>query len=222
MELVKGADFICIRELTGGMYFGEKYQDNDKAYDTNYYTRPEIERILKVAFQYAMQRRKHLTVVDKANVLASSRLWRQIAQEMAPQYPEVTTDYMYVDNAAMRMIQEPTFFDVMVTENTFGDILTDLGAAISGGMGLAAGANLNPERTFPSMFEPIHGSAPDIAGQDKANPIATILSAAMMLRYSFDLQQEADKAGIPLYMPKLNLCTDNAAMIASAAYFRYM
>ena len=106
-ELVDGADFLCIRELTGGMYFGEKYQDNDKAYDTNMYTRPEIERILKVGFEYAMKRNKHLTVVDKANVLASSRLWRQIAREMAPDYPEVTTDYMYVDNAAMRMIQEP-------------------------------------------------------------------------------------------------------------------
>ena len=135
-ELVDGADFLCIRELTGGMYFGEKYQDNDKAYDTNLYTRPEIERILKVGFEYAMKRNKHLTVVDKANVLASSRLWRQIAQEMAPQYPEVRTDYMYVDNAAMRMIQEPKFFDVMVTENTFGDILTDEGSCISGSMGL--------------------------------------------------------------------------------------
>ena len=123
-ELIEGADFICIRELTGGMYFGEKYESDEKAYDTNFYTRPEIERILKVAFEYAMKRRKHLTVVDKANVLASSRLWRKVAQEMAPQYPEVTTDYMYVDNASMRMIAEPRFFDVMVTENTFGDILS--------------------------------------------------------------------------------------------------
>ena len=140
-ELVDGADFLCIRELTGGMYFGEKYQDNDKAYDTNMYTRPEIERILKVGFEYAMKRNKHLTVVDKANVLASSRLWRQIAQEMAPQYPEVTTDYMFVDNAAMKMIQEPKFFDVMVTENTFGDILTDEGSCISGSMGLLPSAS---------------------------------------------------------------------------------
>ena len=130
-ELVEGADFLCI----------EKYQDNDKAYDTNMYTRPEVERILKVGFEYAMKRRKHLTVVDKANVLASSRLWRQIAQEMAPAYPEVRTDYMYVDNAAMRMIQEPTFFDVMVTENTFGDILTDEGSCISGSMGLLPSAS---------------------------------------------------------------------------------
>ena len=121
-ELVKDADFICIRELTGGMYFGEKYQDDDKAYDTNLYTRPEIERILRVAYDYARQRRHHLTVVDKANVLASSRLWRQVAKEIEPQYPDVTTDYMFVDNASMRMIAEPTFFDVMVTENTFATV----------------------------------------------------------------------------------------------------
>ena len=147
-ELVDGADFLCIRELTGGMYFGEKYQDYDKAYDTNYYTRPEIERILRVGFEYAMKRRKHLTVVDKANVLASSRLWRQIAQEMAPQYPEVTTDYMYVDNAAMRMIQEPT-----------------------------------------PVFEPIHGSWPQAKGLNIANPLAQILSVAMLFEH-FDCKEE--------------------------------
>ena len=186
MELVKGADFICIRELTGGMYFGEKYQDNDKAYDTNYYTRPEIERILKVAFQYAMQRRKHLTVVDKANVLASSRLWRQIAQEMAPQYPEVTTDYMYVDNAAMRMIQEPTFFDVMVTENTFGDILTDEGSVITGSMGLLPSASIGESTP---VFEPIHGSWPQAKGLNIANPLAQVLSVAMLFEY-FNLKEE--------------------------------
>ena len=186
MELVKGADFICIRELTGGMYFGEKYQDNDKAYDTNYYTRPEIERILKIAFQYAMQRRKHLTVVDKANVLASSRLWRQIAQEMAPQYPEVTTDYMYVDNAAMRMIQEPTFFDVMVTENTFGDILTDEGSVITGSMGLLPSASIGESTP---VFEPIHGSWPQAKGLNIANPLAQVLSVAMLFEY-FNLKEE--------------------------------
>lgn len=179
-ELVEKADFICIRELTGGMYFGEKYQDNDKAYDTNYYTRPEIERILKVAFEYAMKRKKHLTVVDKANVLASSRLWRQIAQEMAPHYPEVTTDYMFVDNAAMRMIQEPTFFDVMVTENTFGDILTDEGSCISGSMGLLPSASTG-EGT--PVFEPIHGSWPQAKGKNIANPLAQILSVAMLFEY---------------------------------------
>lgn len=185
-EIVKDADFICIRELTGGMYFGEKYQDNDKAYDTNMYTRPEIERILKVGFEYAMKRRKHLTVVDKANVLASSRLWRQIAQEIAPSYPEVTTDYMYVDNAAMRMIQEPAFFDVMVTENTFGDILTDEGSVISGSMGLLPSASTG-EGT--PVFEPIHGSWPQAKGLNIANPLAQILSVAMLFEY-FNLKEE--------------------------------
>ncbi len=185
-ELVRGADFICIRELTGGMYFGEKYEDNDKAYDTNYYSRPEIERILRVAFDYAMRRRKHLTVVDKANVLASSRLWRKVAQEMAPQYPEVETDYMYVDNAAMRMIQEPTFFDVMVTENTFGDILTDEGSCITGSMGLLPSASTG-EHT--PVFEPIHGSWPQAKGLNIANPLAQILSVAMLFEH-FNLQAE--------------------------------
>ena len=185
-DLVKDADFICIRELTGGMYFGEKYQDNDKAYDTNAYTREEIERILKVAFEYARKRRKHLTVVDKANVLASSRLWRQIAQEMAPQYPDVNTDYMYVDNAAMRMIQEPRFFDVMVTENTFGDILTDEGSCISGSMGLLPSASTG---LSTPVFEPIHGSWPQAKGLNIANPLAQILSVSMLFEY-FDLSAE--------------------------------
>ena len=166
-ELVSGADFICIRELTGGMYFGEKYQDNDKAYDTNAYTRHEVERILEVAYKYAMQRRKHLTVVDKANVLASSRLWRQVAKEVALRYPEVETDYMFVDNAAMRMIQDPKFFDVMVTENTFGDILTDEGSCITGSMGLLPSASTG-EHT--PVFEPI-------------------LSVAMLFEY-FGLKEE--------------------------------
>ena len=185
-DLVRGADFICIRELTGGMYFGEKYQDNEKAYDTNAYTRPEIERILKVAFEYARRRRKHLTVVDKANVLASSRLWRQIAKEMAPQYPDVETDYMFVDNAAMRMIQDPRFFDVMVTENTFGDILTDEGSCITGSMGLLPSASTGEH--IP-VFEPIHGSWPQAKGLNIANPLAQILSVAMLFEY-FDLKEE--------------------------------
>lgn len=187
-ELIEGADFICIRELTGGMYFGEKYQDNDKAYDTNYYTRPEIERILKVGFEYARKRRKHLTVVDKANVLASSRLWRQIAQEMAPQYPDVVTDYMFVDNAAMRMLSEPTFFDVMVTENTFGDILTDEGSCISGSMGLLPSASTGESTP---VFEPVHGSWPQAAGKNLANPLAQILSVAMLFDH-FDLKAEGE------------------------------
>ena len=179
-DLVKGADFICIRELTGGMYFGEKYQDDEKAYDTNYYTRPEIERILKVGFEYARRRNRHLTVVDKANVLASSRLWRKVAQEMESSYPDVRTDYMYVDNAAMRMIQEPTFFDVMVTENTFGDILTDEGSCITGSMGLLPSASTG-EHT--PVFEPIHGSWPQAKGLNIANPLAQILSVAMLFEY---------------------------------------
>ena len=187
-ELVQDADFLCIRELTGGMYFGEKYQDNDKAYDTNLYTRAEIERILRVAFDYAMKRRRHLTVVDKANVLASSRLWRQVAQEMAPQYPEVQTDYMYVDNAAMRMIQEPTFFDVMVTENTFGDILTDEGSVISGSMGLLPSASTGESTP---VFEPIHGSWPQAKGQNIANPLAQILSVAMLFEHFGCLEEGA-------------------------------
>lgn len=185
-ELVRGADFICIRELTGGMYFGEKFESDERAYDTNVYTRPEIERILRVGFEYAMKRKRHLTIVDKANVLASSRLWRKVAQEMAPQYPEVVTDYMFVDNAAMRMIQEPRFFDVMVTENTFGDILTDEGSCITGSMGLLPSASTG-EHT--PVFEPIHGSWPQAKGLNIANPLAQILSVAMLFEY-FDLQEE--------------------------------
>ena len=188
-ELVDGADFLCVRELTGGMYFGEKGRRDggDTAFDTNLYHRFEVERILKQAYEFAMRRRKHLTVVDKANVLESSRLWRQIAQEMAPQYPEVTTDYMYVDNAAMKLITGPKFFDVMVTENTFGDILTDEASCISGSMGLLASASLG-EHT--GVFEPIHGSYPQAAGKNIANPLATILSAAMMFEYAFSLMDE--------------------------------
>ena len=185
-ELLRGADFVVIRELTGGMYFGEKYQDNDKAYDTNVYTRPEVERILKVAFEMAMTRRKHLTVVDKANVLASSRLWRQIAKEMESQYPEVTTDYMFIDNASMCVLTEPRFFDVIVTENTFGDILTDETSCITGSMGLQPSSSLG-EHT--PLFEPVHGSWPQAAGQNLANPLAQILSAAMLLEH-FGMDKE--------------------------------
>ncbi|MDD7304384.1 MAG: 3-isopropylmalate dehydrogenase [Prevotellaceae bacterium] len=185
-EIVRGADFICIRELTGGMYFGQKQEGTEEAFDTNYYTRPEVERILRVAYQYARQRRKHLTVVDKANVLASSRLWRKVAQEMMTEYPDVETDFMYVDNAAMRMIQDPRFFDVMVTENTFGDILTDEGSCITGSMGLLPSASTG-EHT--PVFEPIHGSWPQGKGLNIANPLAQILSAAMLFEY-FGLKAE--------------------------------
>lgn len=185
-ELIKGADFVCIRELTGGMYFGEKYEDDEKAYDTNYYTRKEVERILRVGYDYARKRHHHLTVIDKANVLASSRLWRKVAKEIEGEYPDVTTDYMFVDNASMRMISEPTFFDVMVTENTFGDILTDEGSCISGSMGLLPSASTG-EHT--PVFEPVHGSWPQAKGKNIANPLAQILSVAMMLEY-FNLKEE--------------------------------
>ncbi len=188
-ELVDGAEFLCVRELTGGMYFGEKgrLDGGDTAFDTNIYHRYEVERILKLAYSYAMRRRRHLTVVDKANVLESSRLWRQVAQELAPQYPDVTTDYMYVDNAAMQLIRCPKFFDVIVTENTFGDILTDEASCITGSMGLLASASVG-EKT--GVFEPIHGSYPQAAGKNIANPLATILSAAMMFEYAFGLMEE--------------------------------
>ena len=185
-ELVKGADFICIRELTGGMYFGEKKEGTEEAYDTNYYTRHEVERILRVAYGYARRRRRHLTVVDKANVLASSRLWRKVAQEMMTEYPDVETDFMYVDNAAMRMIQDPKFFDVMVTENTFGDILTDEGSCITGSMGLLPSASTG---TGTPVFEPIHGSWPQGKGLNIANPLAQILSVAILFEY-FELKEE--------------------------------
>ena len=185
-EIISGADFIVIRELTGGMYFGERYQDNDRAYDTDVYTRPEIERILHVGFQTAARRHQHLTVVDKANILASSRLWRQIAQEMEPQYPTVKTDYMFIDHASMRVLTEPRYFDVIVTENTFGDILTDETSCITGSMGLQPSSSLG---LHTPLFEPVHGSWPQAAGKDIANPIAQILSAAMLLEH-FGLNDE--------------------------------
>ncbi len=190
-DLVKGADFMCIRELTGGLYFGRpqgRTEDGNTAYDTCVYSRDEIERILKTAYGFAMKRRKKLTVVDKANVLATSRLWREVAKGMEGDYPEVETEYMFVDNAAMRMIQWPTSFDVMVTENMFGDILTDEGSVITGSMGLLPSASVG---LHTSVFEPIHGSWPQAAGKNIANPLATVLSAAMMFEYAFDLKAEA-------------------------------
>ncbi|MDR1499672.1 MAG: 3-isopropylmalate dehydrogenase [Tannerellaceae bacterium] len=191
-DLVEGADFVCIRELTGGIYFGRpqgRSEDGDTAYDTCIYTRPEIERIIRLAYGYALRRRKKLTVVDKANVLATSRLWRQVAKELEKEYPAVETEYMFVDNAAMRLIQWPKSFDVMVTENMFGDILTDEASVITGSLGMLPSASIG---LHTSVFEPIHGSYPQAAGKDIANPLATILSAALMFEYAFNLTGEAE------------------------------
>lgn len=188
-ELIQGVDFMCIRELTGGMYFGRpqgRSEDGNTAYDTCVYTREEIERILHLAFKFAQQRQKKLTMVDKANVIATSRLWRQITQEIAIQYPEIDVEYLFVDNAAMRIIQYPKSFDVIVTENLFGDILTDEASVITGSLGMLPSASIG---THTSIFEPIHGSYPQVAGQNKANPLATILSAALMFEYAFELPQ---------------------------------
>lgn len=190
-DLVEGANFMCIRELTGGIYFGEKGREDNgnKAFDNCVYTREEIERILKLGFEYAMKRNKKLTIVDKANVLETSRLWRQIGQEMAPQYPEVETEFMFVDNAAMRIIQWPKSFDVMVTENMFGDILTDEASVITGSLGMLPSASVG---LHTSVFEPIHGSYPQAAGKNIANPLATVLSAALMFEYAFNRMDVGD------------------------------
>lgn len=190
-DLIEGADFMCIRELTGGMYFGRpqgRSEDGNTAYDTCVYSRYEIERIVRLSYEYARKRRKKLTIVDKANVLATSRLWREVSKELMPEYPDVETEFLFVDNAAMRIIQWPKDFDVMVTENMFGDILTDEGSVITGSLGMLPSASIG---VHTSVFEPIHGSYPQAAGKDIANPLATILSAAMMLEYAFGLKAEA-------------------------------
>ena len=179
-ERMKGVDILVVRELTGGTYFGDKGRRDggDTAYDTCLYTRPEIERILKVAFDAASKRGKKLTLVDKANVMESSRLWREIMREMVPDHPDIAVNYMFVDNAAMQLILNPAQFDVIVTDNLFGDILSDASSVLAGSLGLLPSSSIGAE---VGMFEPIHGSWPEGAGQDRANPIATILSAAMML-----------------------------------------
>ena len=190
----KGFDMLIMRELTGGLYFGEKKTEEVNgelvAVDTLIYSEHEIRRIAKKAFEVALKRRKKVTSVDKANVMESSRLWRKVVEEVAKDYPEVTLEHMLVDNSAMQLVKDPAQFDVMVTENMFGDILSDEASMITGSIGMLASASMN-ETKF-GLYEPSGGSAPDIAGQNKANPIATILSAAMMLRYSFDMQEEAD------------------------------
>ena len=187
----QGVDLLVVRELTGGIYFGERGRsdDGEEAYDTMRYSRSEILRIAKKAFEAARIRRKRVTLVDKANVLESSRLWRETVSELAASYSDVTLDFMYVDNAAMQLVRNPAHFDVLLTENMFGDILSDEASMITGSIGMLSSASLR-EDSF-GMYEPIHGSAPDIAGKDIANPIATILSAASMLRYSFSLEKEA-------------------------------
>ena len=189
-----GFDLMIVRELTGGIYFGERGRREGKygpeAFDTEAYSRMEIERIGRVAFETAMKRNRKLVSIDKANVLETSRLWREIMHEMSKEYPEVEYSDMLVDNAAMQLVRNPGQFDVIVTSNMFGDILSDEASQITGSIGMLASASLGS--TKRGMYEPIHGSAPDIAGQNKANPIATILSAAMMLRYSFGLSDEAD------------------------------
>ena len=194
-EVIEGIDIMVVRELTGGLYFGrpkgiEKLPDGtERGVNTLTYTTPEIERIAKVAFDVAGKRRKKVTSVDKANVLESTELWRRVVSEVHKGYPDVELGHMYVDNCAMQLIRNPRQFDVIVTENMFGDILSDEASMLTGSIGMLPSASIGGK---VGIFEPIHGSAPDIAGQDKANPIATILSVAMMLRYSFNQKKAAD------------------------------
>lgn len=195
-EVISGVDLIIVRELTGGLYFGEPRERRTlengelEVVDTLAYTKTEIERIIRKAFEIAQVRSKKVTSVDKANVLESSRVWREVAEEVAKDYPDVTLEHMLVDNAAMQLIRNPKQFDVIVTENMFGDILSDEAAMLTGSLGMLPSASLGADG--PGLYEPCHGSAPDIAGQNKANPLATIASAAMMLKYSFGMIEEAD------------------------------
>ena len=190
-EIVQGGmDIVIVRELTGGIYFGKKFTEGDYACDCMEYSKYEIERIAHQAFKIAMTRNKHLTSVDKSNVLETSRLWRKTVEEVAVNYPDVKLDHLYVDNAAMQLVINPKQFDVIVTENMFGDILSDEASMITGSIGMLPSASIG-DNNF-GMYEPIHGSAPDIAGQGKANPIATILSVSMLLKYTLSLQAESD------------------------------
>lgn len=200
-ELVAGLDILIIRELTGDIYFGQPrgrrqapdghFPGAEEAFDTMRYSRPEIERIAHVAFQAARKRGKHVTSVDKANVLETFQLWKDVVTEVGQQYPDVKLDHMYVDNAAMQLVKQPKFFDVVVTGNMFGDILSDEAAMLTGSIGMLPSASLNARNQ--GLYEPSHGSAPDIAGKGIANPLATILSAAMMLRFSLNQPQAADR-----------------------------
>lgn len=191
-SIIEGSDIYIVRELTGGLYFGtprERREDGNVVVDTLLYHREEIERIVEKGFESARMRRKHLTSVDKANVLESSRMWREIVEEKSKDYPDVTVEHLLVDSAAMRLITNPNSFDVIVTENLFGDILSDEGSVLTGSIGMLPSASLSET---VGLFEPVHGSAPDIAGKGLANPLGMILSAAMMLRYAFDLNEEAE------------------------------
>lgn len=194
-EIIEGIDLMMVRELTGGIYFGKPSERTDisgkpGAVDTLLYKKDEIDRVLEKAFEIARTRSKKVTSVDKANVLESSRLWRECANEMAKNYPDIELEHMLVDNAAMQLIKNPKQFDVVVTENMFGDILSDEASVLTGSLGMLASASISEDGPF--LYEPIHGSAPDIAGKNMANPLATILSASMMLRLSFQLYEEAD------------------------------
>jgi 3-isopropylmalate dehydrogenase len=193
-EVIEGIDMLMVRELTGGIYFGkpsERTQRNGEpgAVDTLYYSRKEVERVIRKAFELAGSRKKKVTSVDKANVLETSRMWREVAEEIAKEFPDVTLEHLLVDNAAMQIIRNPRQFDVVVTENMFGDILSDEASVIAGSLGMLPSASLS--ENGPYLYEPIHGSAPDIEGKNMANPIAAILSAAMMIRISFGLEKEA-------------------------------
>lgn len=191
-EIVKDSDILIIRELTGGLYFGrpsERRENGNAVVDTLYYERNEMERIIDKAFQSARQRNKHLTSVDKANVLESSRLWREIVNEKSKEYPDVTVEHMLVDAAAMKLVTQPNYFDVIVTENLFGDILSDEASVLTGSLGMLPSASIRSDDV--GLYEPVHGSAPDIAGKGMANPLGMILSAALMLKFSFQMDEEA-------------------------------
>jgi 3-isopropylmalate dehydrogenase len=190
-ERIEGTDLLVVRELTGGIYFGESGRDGNRAHDDCAYTVEEIERIARVGFEAAGERRGKITSVDKANVLETSRLWRETVTKLAPEYEAVELDHLLVDNAAMQLVSNPTGFDVIVTENLFGDILSDEAAMLTGSLGMLPSASLG--EGGPGLYEPVHGSAPDIAGTGQANPLATLLSVEMMLRYGFNLNDEADR-----------------------------
>ncbi|TDQ37932.1 3-isopropylmalate dehydrogenase [Aureibacillus halotolerans] len=220
-EVVRDVDLLIVRELTGGLYFGEPSErrqvaGEDAVVDTLFYTRSEIERILRKGFELAQIRKKRVVSVDKANVLESSKLWREIAEEIAGDYPDVTLEHMLVDNAAMQLIRTPAQFDVVVTENLFGDILSDEASMLTGSLGMLPSASLS--ETGPGLFEPVHGSAPDIAGRNEANPMAMILSAAMMVRVSFGWEKEATLLEEAVFQTlKAGVCTKDIAAATNRA-----